>query len=283
MSDQGTGRLGVGEYGDTMSLLRRIVDEAVDPGYAQSTASPRRTGSLWSRRVVFALTLLVLGALLTAALVQVRLGASGVERARTELLERVESATTATDRLAGELDDTRQSVQLLRASTLAASEEGRRVNEALAALGVVAGVTAVQGPGVTVTLDDGPPSRTEPGAPDLARVLDRDVQRAVNGLLAAGAEVVSVNGQRITTLSPIRAAGGAVLVGYRPLTPPYTVTALGDPQVLATAFADGPDGRALEALAQTYGIRLDVETSDRLEVPAVDSVTLRFAQAERDS
>jgi len=266
-----------------MSLLRRIVDDAVDPGYAQATTSVRRRGSPRSRRGTLALTLLLLGALLTATVIQVRLGASGVERARTELLKRVEAATAATDRLAEGLDETRQSVQQLRASALDATDEGRRVNEVLASLGVVAGVTEVQGPGVTVTLDDGPPSRTKPGEPDLARVLDRDVQQAVNGLFAAGAEVVSVNGQRITTLSPIRSAGGAVLVGYRPLTPPYTVTALGDPRRLAAAFTEGPDGRALLALAQTYGIGFDVQTSDQLEVPAVDSVTLRYAEPERDS
>ena len=65
------------------------------------------------------------------------------------------------------------------------------------------------------------------GGPDLARVLDTDIQLVVNGLFASGAEAVAVNGQRITVLSPIRSAGEAVLVGFRPLTPPYTVTAVG--------------------------------------------------------
>ena len=266
--------------GDTMSLLRRIVDDAVDPGYALAVPSARKAGSRVPRHVALATALLLLGALITATIVQVRAGAPGVERARTDLLAQVETETDATDALARDIESTRLSVTELQASTLRATEEGRRLEAQLTDLGVATGVVALEGPGVTVMLDDGPPSRSEPGQPDLARVLDRDLQVAVNGLFAAGAEAVSVNGQRITALSPIRSAGSAVLVGYRPLTPPYTVTALGDPRTLATTFSRSPDGRALQALAQTYGIRFDVATSDALTVPAVDSVTLRYARTE---
>ena len=123
MSSRPTSDTVVEEHGDTMSLLRRIVDDAVDPGYAQATTSVRRRGSPRSRRGTLALTLLLLGALLTATVIQVRLGASGVERARTELLKRVEAATAATDRLAEGLDETRQSVQQLRASALDATDD----------------------------------------------------------------------------------------------------------------------------------------------------------------
>ena len=55
------------------------------------------------------------------------------------------------------------------------------------------------------------------------RVLDRDLQELVNGLWAAGAEAVSVDGQRLTARTAIRSAGEAVLVDFRPLSPPYVV------------------------------------------------------------
>ena len=279
-ADSARGPVDPARDGDAMSLLRRIVDDAVDPGYALAQTSAPDAGTRIPRHLALATALLLLGALVTATVVQVRAGAPGVERARTDLLARVQAETEATDALARDIESARLAVAELQTSTLRSTEAGRQVEAQLSALGVATGVVALDGPGVTVTLDDGPPSRTQPGAPDLARVLDRDVQVAVNGLFAAGAEAVSVNGQRITALSPIRGAGSAVLVGYRPLTPPYTITALGDPRTLATTFSTSPDGRSLLALAETYGIRFDVATSNSLAVPAVDSVTLRYARAK---
>ena len=42
----------------------------------------------------------------------------------------------------------------------------------------------------------------------MSRVLDVDLQGVVNGLWASGAEAIAVNGQRLTGLTTIRAAGG---------------------------------------------------------------------------
>ena len=49
-------------------------------------------------------------------------------------------------------------------------------------------------------------------------MLDRDLQVIVNGLWAAGAEAIAVNGQRLTACSAIRSAGEAILVDFRPLS-----------------------------------------------------------------
>ena len=68
-----------------------------------------------------------------------------------------------------------------------------------------------RGPGVRVVADDAP------GA-DSARneVLDTDLQKLVNGLWEAGAEAISINGQRLTNLSTIR-LGRRRHHGQRPL------------------------------------------------------------------
>ena len=62
-----------------------------------------------------------------------------------------------------------------------------------------------------------------------------------------------MNGQRLTALSAIRAAGDAVLVDFRPLTPPYTIEAVGDPHKLRETFVGGFGGSYLQVL-QGYGI-----------------------------
>ncbi|GAA0289028.1 hypothetical protein GCM10009528_02090 [Kineococcus aurantiacus] len=142
-------------------------------------------------------------------------------------------------------------------------------------LEVAAAATAVTGPGLRVVLDDAPAG--EGPATSSGRVVDRDVQLVVNGLWAAGAEAVAVNGQRLGPLSSIRAAGEAVLVDYRPLTPPYAVAAIGDPTAMQTAFATSVAGRYLQVLRDNYGLRTQVSPADDLRLPAA-RLDLRLAR-----
>jgi uncharacterized protein YlxW (UPF0749 family) len=105
-------------------------------------------------------------------------------------------------------------------------------------------------------------------------VLDRDLQTVVNGLWAAGAEAISVNGQRLTALSAIRSAGEAILVDFRPLTPPYVVSAVGDADALRAGFASGSAGPYLHALEDNYGITSSIDSVSSLSLPASSGLTL---------
>ena len=79
----------------------------------------------------------------------------------------------------------------------------------------------VRGPGVRVVADDAPGATTARN-----EVLDTDLQKLVNGLWEAGAEAISLNGQRLTNLSTIRQAGGAITVNAHSLR--RAVRRLGD-------------------------------------------------------
>lgn len=114
-------------------------------------------------------------------------------------------------------------------------------------MGILSGAVAVRGPGVKLVVNDakeatqggdGNPRETS-GFSDTGRVRDRDMQRVINGLWESGAEAVSINGQRLTALSAIRAAGDAILVDNKPLVPPYTVLAVG------TANGSAPGSRTV--------------------------------------
>ena len=118
------------------------------------------------------------------------------------------------------------------------------------------------------------------GFSDTGRVRDRDMQRVVNGLWESGAEAISINGQRLTALSAIRAAGDAILVDNKPLVPPYTVLAVGDGKRLSTAFQDSADGQYLHVLQENYGIRTSISAEDDVRLPAAPSVIVRTATAE---
>jgi uncharacterized protein YlxW (UPF0749 family) len=108
---------------------------------------------------------------------------------------------------------------------------------------VLAGLTAVAGPGVIVTLQDSakkPPAGISPAAKTQfetdATVHDQDIIRVINELRAAGAEAFAVNDQRVVVTTAIRCVGPAIQVNGVPLTPPYNVRAIGDSDTLYTAL-----------------------------------------------
>jgi uncharacterized protein YlxW (UPF0749 family) len=166
-------------------------------------------------------------------------------------------------------------VEALQTEALGGSEADQARVAEIDALAAAVGLAPVTGGGVEVVLDDGPPAPVGDGGPDLARVLDTDVQMVVNGLFAAGATAVAVNDQRITSLSPIRSAGSAVLVGFRPLAPPYRVTAVG-PDALTDDFLAGDARAKLRELELSYGMQVEVVPRSELTVPARADLHLRY-------
>ncbi|GAA4391649.1 hypothetical protein GCM10023088_69010 [Actinomadura verrucosospora] len=148
----------------------------------------------------------------------------------------------------------------------------------MAAAGAPRADAPVAGEGLVVTLDDARRGASAaPGGAADGRVYDQDLQVLVNGLWAAGARAIGVNGRRLTPTTAIRAAGEAILVDYRPLGGPYEVTAVGDPGRLRAAFAGSPADRRLAALRDRFGIRYGTRRSDEVRLPAAGAVRLRYA------
>jgi uncharacterized protein YlxW (UPF0749 family) len=131
----------------------------------------------------------------------------------------------------GDLD---QAVRRLRTETAAAqhtaAQQGQRDKEQARRsqqLAELAGTTALKGRGLQVRLSDSDKATADPQHKGAYRIHDTDIQLVVNALFAAGAEAVSVNGSRLVVTTPIRSAGGTIVVNFRPLTPPYTINAIG--------------------------------------------------------
>ncbi|WP_432495042.1 DUF881 domain-containing protein [Kineococcus auxinigenes] len=265
-----------------MSLLTEVMHRPLDPGYAAAAERRRAAGGTGPGRprALTAVAALALGALLAVAGVRAAAGAPEADRGRAELLQRVEAATARADALAARAVQLREDNATLaeRLGGGSAAAAGAVADE----LAVAAAAVPVSGPGLEVTLSDAPadPSGVQ-AAGTSGRVVDRDLQTLVNGLWLAGAEAVAVDGVRLSSLSSIRAAGEAVLVDYRPLTPPYRVSAVGDPAALQTGLAASVAGRYLQVLQDNYGIGVDVRTAsaeDPLVLPAAGRLQLRVAR-----
>ncbi len=281
-----------GHRADSMMLLRDLVEGSLDEGYARAAARhPHPQGQGGPRRPTWLLTagLLAVGLLLATAFAENRSRASSAEQARDALVAEVQQRTDENDAAQRRLDRQRAAVQRAQRQALALTGEGSQLASRLGRLEVVTGAGAVTGPGMVVTLDDAG-SRTDAGDgnprtgedDDEGRVTDRDLQTVVNEVWAAGAEAVGVNGQRLTALSAIRAAGVAILVDFRPLAPPYVVTAIGDPDRMRATFVGGFGGSYIQVL-QGYGITSSVTDDDRLTLPASAGVALLYAATPPDA
>ncbi|QDN56221.1 DUF881 domain-containing protein [Streptomyces sp. RLB3-17] len=271
----------------SMSLLTNVMDHSLDDGYAEAAARRQTEGAGGMPKTVRAKLGLAAGLVLAALVVTVgaanaRIAAPVVAKERQELIDRVERETAAADKLESSVDTLRDDVSARQNEAL--KKQGGSGQADL--VGVLSGAVAVHGPGVKLVVDDakeateggnGNPRETS-GFSDTGRVRDRDMQRVVNGLWESGAEAVSINGQRLTALSAIRAAGDAILVDNKPLVPPYTVLAVGDGERLSTRFQNGADGLYLHALQENYGIRTAISVEKDVQLSAAPSVIVRTAQ-----
>ncbi|WP_189219696.1 MULTISPECIES: DUF881 domain-containing protein [Streptomyces] len=274
----------------SMSLLTNVMDHSLDDGYAEAAAR-RQGGTGGMPKTVRAKLGLAAGLVLAALVVtvgaaQARVTAPAVAKEREELIERIERETEAADALEKSVDDLRAEVSARQREAL----KGDGGSDRRELVGILAGAVEVHGPGVKLVVNDakeagaggdGDP-RGSSGFSDTGRVRDRDMQRVVNGLWQSGAEAVSINGQRLTALSAIRAAGDAILVDNKPLVPPYTVLAVGNGKRLGSDFQDSPDGLYLHALQENFGIRTALSVEEDVRVPAAPRVTVRTAEPKTE-
>lgn len=270
-----------------MSLLTNVMDHSLDDGYAEAAARRQAEGTGGIPKTVRAKLGLAAGLVLAALVVTVgaanaRIAAPVVAKERQELIDRVERETAAADKLESGVDTLRDDVSARQNEAL--KKQGGSGQADL--VGILSGAVAVHGSGVKLVVNDakeateggdGNPRETS-GFSDTGRVRDRDMQRVVNGLWESGAEAVSINGQRLTALSAIRAAGDAILVDNKPLVPPYTVLAVGDGERLSTRFQNSADGLYLHALQENYGIRTAISAETDVQLSAAPSVIVRTAQ-----
>ena len=275
---------------ESMTLLTSMMERPLDPGYAAAAEQRVAEGlpaSTGTRTVTVVVAAVVVGLLLTLGAVALRAPSTSAARAKAQLVAQVEGRRTAVERQATALRTLQVQVDQLRGQAL--GQTSASLQSRLATLDLASGAQALQGKGLVVVLDNAPGAggTSADGNPRTSSentdgiLYSKDMQVVVNGLWEAGAEAISVNGQRLTSRSAIRFAGDAILVNYRPLARPYTITVLGDPDALQVEFADNAGGSYARALKDNYGIRVSMDARDDLTVPAATALTVREASVPK--
>jgi uncharacterized protein YlxW (UPF0749 family) len=267
------------------SLLRTLLSEHLDPGYAAAAATRAAKDAKPVRQWLWqAVAALLVASVFAAATAQARSLAPGVSTAREVLAESVTAAEHTTDDLTQRRDTVSAQVDDLARVQLRDDAEGSQLLDRLDALSLAAASTAVIGPGLDVTITDPGVSRDlsdvskQRVAGSQQVILDRDLQLVVNSLWASGAEAVAVGGIRIGPNVTIRQAGGAILVDNHPISSPYTILAIGPPNSMRDDFEHSSGLLRLRLLETSYGVGATVSTRDGLTVPAGAVREVKFAK-----
>lgn len=209
--------------------------------------------------------LAITGFLVVVAVSSARAERRNAEPRRTRLIALIENRRSTVNDLDADVRTLRRRVEQAQASSTRLDASERQRAQQINDLGAAAGTRALAGPGLVVQLSD---SIRQPATPQEAgafRIHDSDIQLVANDLFAAGAEAVSVNGNRLVATSPIRAAGATVVVNFRPLNPPYEVHAIG---ARLDAFQNSEIARRFHRWQDLFGLGFKVERRSSVEVPA---------------
>lgn len=192
--------------------------------------------------------------------------ASDLSLQRTEnLIAMVRGLSDKRQKLAMELYDLNKQ---LRAQTESDRDEKLLIDslhDELGKLNIVTGTTALQGPGLTLTIEQHMP------------ILYIDIINLVNELWAAGAEAIAINNQRITAYSSIfyyeDEAGMLITINNRRLAFPLVITALGDANNLEKGLTIPGGIMDTLALFKAYPA---LEKANKLTVPPVHTPSMFF-------
>ncbi|MCM4081757.1 DUF881 domain-containing protein [Paractinoplanes hotanensis] len=147
-----------------------------------------------------------------------------------------------------------------------------------------AGFTALQGPGLTVTLDDSSRRTNDfvaanaPDNDDLV-VHQGDVQAVVNALWAGGAEAMSIMDVRVISTSAVRCVGNTLLLHGQVFSPPFRITAIGEPTEMHRALESADGVRQFKDAVADFGLGYQETVERNVTVRAYDgSSDLRSAR-----
>ena len=260
----------------TVPLLSLITQRSLDADYEHVAARRRTTGERPApgpcQLIAGGLVLLVFGALVTMAAVRTNRSAASDNASRESLIQQVDLRRAAVGELQKRLSTAEKEVVTLqqRLNTTTTQEKAQLAR--VQRLAARTGFGAVTGPGIRVTLNSAPDS----GDNELVR--DSDLTLLSDALWAAGAEAISVNGQRLNALGAFRNVGIQVLLNTQPINPPYVFSVVGNPDTMPADLLSSAIGEKWYALKDSLGFRFDVQDGGTMTLPAARSQSLRSAR-----
>ena len=221
----------------------------------------------------------VVGFLLAAQLrgVQLAGAADATNASRLETLQSLyNDVVEERDGLTEQVGQLQNELELYRQQAASGDEGSEALKTELEQMEITAGLTDVEGPGVTVVLEDSTQTNVTGDEADYL-IHDNDILSVINELRSAGAEAISLNGERILATSEVRCTGAVVTVNGRRYAAPYVIFAIGDKDTLYNALT--MRSGVVDVLSQ-WGITVKVTANDLLLIPKYNgSISYEYAHS----
>ena len=175
-----------------------------------------------------------------------------------ELRDAVLKAKEKYDNLYQELEEAENKLEVERANATQNNTELTDLENEIKDGNKVLGLSEVTGNGLIITINDNQDISLNSwfADPNLLVVHDTDLISVVNELKNAGAEAISINEQRLVTTSAIECDGNIIKVNGEKIGAPFTIKAIGLPEVLVNVDRFGG---YLDYLRETRYLKVSVE------------------------
>ena len=225
-----------------------------------------RRPTRWS--VLVPLVGVLAGVMLTVSSVAAR--GTDLRGDATGLPELIRERQLANARRIAQIERLQAQVDAAAAAAAPANAELTGLTATVERLGEVVGTVPVHGPTVTVALNDS--ALTSEELPDWANVNDivvhqQDVQAVVNALWRGGAEAMTIMDQRVIATSAVRCVGNTLILRGRVYSPPFVISAIGDPDALEAALAGDPQIQRYQEYVAALGLGYAVERTGEKTFP----------------
>lgn len=241
--------------------------------------SHKRAAWSWAVPVVTALAGLLFATTAGAARGS-DLRGSGVQ----DLPDVIRGHTRTVEGKAVQVRELREQVEQLSAQAAAGDPELAQQTDRAADLAAAAGTEAVTGPTLRVELRDAGTGDIIPEGYTVDDVVvhQQDVQAVVNALWAAGAEAMMIQDQRVISTSAVRCVGNTLILQGRVYSPPYVITALGEPAGLRAGLERDPAVSVYRQYVDQVGLGFRVSEPGEVAMPGfTGAVSSRYAKVDR--
>lgn len=171
-----------------------------------------------------------------------------------ELQEALSSWKEKYTEIDNKLEDTENKIKEYKEKSESSEETNKLVEKELEEANIILGKTDVTGNGIQIVLTDN--DNQEYSALDLLNL--------INELRAAGAEAISINGERVINLTDIvDISNRYILVNSNKISSPYTILAIGDENYLKSALSIK---NGYVDIKQKEGYTISIESKNNLKI-----------------
>lgn len=190
-----------------------------------------------------------------------------------DLLRELQNVKEEYEALKEQYEDSQEIVEEYKTSSASNDTLIASMKAELEKANILAGLADVRGEGVVITLKDS--TDTEMSV-EAGLVHDTDLTAIVTELKAAGAEAISINGQRVISTTAIRCVGPTIQVNSVKVASPFYIKAIGNSKYLESAL--NIKNGVVDSL-KAYGIEVEVETDNSITIDKYDLVLrLKYAK-----